>query len=1274
MYRERKRRKVVFIILAVILCIMGIGYSAFYSEFRISGITNITSNWDVKISNISSPTINGSAEEVINPSCDISGTPKSCGEGLSADMEVNLYEAGDSVEYDITITNYGSIDAKLDDYIISGETEAIKVTFSGHTKGETLFKSGSSGDSKTIHVKIEYNPEYTGGEVTEETSISFEYKQADVKELDEDEVISKDRYLVIYNCTENGGEECTSNNEYLLNNENIDLTKTASKEGYEFIGWNTDKDATSSIQNLKVNDNTTLYAIYKKDINITYEIEGIGIKSISKSSDTCTIYNNDKCTKNLPTITLKNTNYSIDGFYIEDIFIGGSGGSYNFTNSASVKAKANVLPIMMTGANFQTKIASVKSSITNIEFIDKEDTNINIPTEIDNETVWDVSADGNESVIAFTKDGENTKTLYIASMGKTIGNSNCQKLFYTFTNITSIEFNDHFDTSRVTNMSSMFYGCTSLTELDVSNFDTSNVTTMGNMFRGCSNLIELNLSNFDTSNVTYMGLMFWNCSTLSNVNLSSFNTSKVTDMSGMFNGCNGLIKLDLSSFNTSNVTVMGNSAGSNGMFSGCKSLTSLDVSGFDTSKVTNMDSMFSGCTGLTELDVSNFDTSNVTTMGSMFIGCSGLRELDVSTFDTSKVTNMGGMFRECRNLQELDLSNFDTSNVTSMYCMFRLDNNLVNLNLSSFDTSKVTNMGGMFDRCSNLTMLDLSSFNTSNVTIMGNSAGSNGMFSGCKSLTSLDVSGFDTSKVTNMDSMFSGCTGLTELDVSNFDTSNVTTMGNMFIGCSGLVELDLTNFNTESLTGSHQMFRACTNLKTIYVSDKFDVTNVTDSGYMFYGCSKLVGGNGTIVTSIDATNARIDGILDGEGNPLPGYFTDGSIPMISTINTSNTITASIKSRDDITKYEFSIDGVNYYEQNDSNIASNIYTFNGLNNNTDYTIYAKITDENSNVKENSVIVKTAIIDAPAFTESYSGDTKNITIIYPSECTSTYSCTYRKNNGSNVTVNQSGITVPYTSSGNISASVSDGTNEVSNSYVVTYKSVYVKSDGNDLNDGSINSPYLTLNKAYQMSDDSSTIYLMDDITLDEKAVFNSEKDITLTSNGNIKTMTRDNSLNGYLITLEYGNISFQNIVIDGNDIESDSLVRSLTTFNIGSNVTIKRGKSTSFGGAINIGRGVTTIGGGSIIENSAKYGGGIYVGSLGKVNINSGNISNNIASINSGGLRCNGICIMNGGRINNNESKVNGSIGIYGNGTFTRNSGEICENDISNSYETSNICSS
>ena len=64
----------------------------------------------------------------------------------------------------------------------------------------------------------------------------------------------------------------------------------------------------------------------------------------------------------------------------------------------------------------------------------------------------------------------------------------------------------------------MFYECTSISEINLSNFDTSNVTYMGAMFSGCSNLNSLNLSNFDTSNVTNMGYMFYGCSNLNSLN------------------------------------------------------------------------------------------------------------------------------------------------------------------------------------------------------------------------------------------------------------------------------------------------------------------------------------------------------------------------------------------------------------------------------------------------------------------------------------------------------------------------------------------------------------------------------------------------------------------------------------------------------------------------------------------------------------------------------------------------------------------------------------
>ena len=58
----------------------------------------------------------------------------------------------------------------------------------------------------------------------------------------------------------------------------------------------------------------------------------------------------------------------------------------------------------------------------------------------------------------------------------------------------------------------MFYGCSSLKELNLSNFNTNNVKSMLRMFFGCSKINELNLSNFNTNNVKNMFNMFVGCS------------------------------------------------------------------------------------------------------------------------------------------------------------------------------------------------------------------------------------------------------------------------------------------------------------------------------------------------------------------------------------------------------------------------------------------------------------------------------------------------------------------------------------------------------------------------------------------------------------------------------------------------------------------------------------------------------------------------------------------------------------------------------------------
>ena len=66
-----------------------------------------------------------------------------------------------------------------------------------------------------------------------------------------------------------------------------------------------------------------------------------------------------------------------------------------------------------------------------------------------------------------------------------------------------------FNTNSVKYMGSMysdnygmFYGCSSLTELDLSTWDTSNVESMRGLFYNCTKLNTLKLNKFTTSQIT----------------------------------------------------------------------------------------------------------------------------------------------------------------------------------------------------------------------------------------------------------------------------------------------------------------------------------------------------------------------------------------------------------------------------------------------------------------------------------------------------------------------------------------------------------------------------------------------------------------------------------------------------------------------------------------------------------------------------------------------------------------------------------------------------
>ena len=334
-------------------------------------------------------------------------------------------------------------------------------------------------------------------------------------------------------------------------------------------------------------------------------------------------------------------------------------------------------------------------------------------------------------------------------------------------------------------------------------------------------------------------------------------------------------------------------------FYGCFYLTTIEgIEYFNTENVTNMRYMFCDCSSLKSLDLTNFNTENVTDMYYMFCDCTTLESLDLTNFNTAKVTNMAGMFQRCSALKNIYASDkFVTDQVTESTCMFSDC-----LKLKDYTSSKedhtYANCGptgyftygrgyAMFDNATETLTFSYKGFKPEGAYELNEGGNTpewisknsyvkkvvfdasfanarptscNEWFFSCSNLTTIEgIEYLNTAKVTNMRNMFGHCESLKSLDLTNFNTENVENMSFMFRDCYALESLDLSSFNTAKVTSMSRMFYICKALTTIYASDNFVTDQVTYGNYMFNGCEKLNGYDGS---KTDHTYA----------NYITGYF------------------------------------------------------------------------------------------------------------------------------------------------------------------------------------------------------------------------------------------------------------------------------------------------------------------------------------------------------------------------------------------------------------------
>ena len=82
-------------------------------------------------------------------------------------------------------------------------------------------------------------------------------------------------------------------------------------------------------------------------------------------------------------------------------------------------------------------------------------------------------------------------------------------------------------------MDYMFYGCSSLISLNISNFKTNSYTKINSMFRDCSSLTLIDLSSLNMQNSNFVGI-FHGCSSLKYINMESFNNTNISFFNELF--------------------------------------------------------------------------------------------------------------------------------------------------------------------------------------------------------------------------------------------------------------------------------------------------------------------------------------------------------------------------------------------------------------------------------------------------------------------------------------------------------------------------------------------------------------------------------------------------------------------------------------------------------------------------------------------------------------------------------------------------------------------
>ena len=524
--RSKKKKNIMIIVLCFVLLLMGVGYAALSQRLTIGGTAKMQGVWDVRITNIQLSRKTGLAKDNSHKY-----------ENLSASFQTETLAPGDMLEYTVSVSNRGNIDAKVSEINATLDgPEAIKYTVEGIKKGDII----KEGVTKEVIITIKFDE--TATVIPSNKTSTLNINLTCIQNTQNVPIENLTVYKTRMKKAENSPNETTNffNGPIARNKiKKITFYDTLNVEGYS-NNFDISEDSSGKVLAWYKTDSTGYYELaigqdggVIANPNMSYYFQQLtALEEINlEKLDTFGV------------ITIDHLFYNCKSLKMVDVTNIDTG---NATNMSHMFYNCSSL----TSINLSNFITTKATNMSNMFY------NCNSLTEL-NINNFDTS-----------------------------NVSNMSRMFYGCYRLTKLDLTN-FNTSKVTNMALMFTGCASLTKLDLTKFDTRNLTNMQSMFSSCTKIKELDIRNFNTSKVTNMLKLFSDCTSLIEIDLTNFNTSNVIDMSNMFFNCRSMEEIDVSSFDTTKVNNMSE------MFANLLKINTIYVgSKWTMANVTNSNDMF----------------------------------------------------------------------------------------------------------------------------------------------------------------------------------------------------------------------------------------------------------------------------------------------------------------------------------------------------------------------------------------------------------------------------------------------------------------------------------------------------------------------------------------------------------------------------------------------------------------------------------------------------------------------------------------------------------